>query len=82
MAFPASNRLKQDAHQLVGQGKRRATKSRPKAVGSGIFGRSANFNKCRSEIAGDVIAGVAIDLVGLDVRATFGESGLNSGRII
>ena len=34
------------------------------------------------EVAGDVISGVAVDHVSMDVRATFGESGLNSGRII
>ena len=34
------------------------------------------------EVAGDVIYGVAVDYVGMDVRATFGESGLDSGRII
>ena len=33
----------------------------------------------RSEVAGDVISCVAVGYVGLDVRATFGESGLNSG---
>ena len=74
--------LQQEAHQLVGQAQRRATKIRPETVGSGIFGRFPNFNKCRSEVAGDVISGVAVDYVGMDVRATFGESGLNSGRII
>ena len=66
----------------MGQAKRRATKIRLKAVGSGIFGRFPNFAKRRSEVAGDVISGVAVDYVGMDVRATFGESGLNSGRII
>ena len=30
----------------------------------------------------DVISGVAVDYVNMDVRATFGESGLNGGRII
>ena len=67
---------------MVGQVKRRATKIRPKAVGSGIFGRFPNFDKCPSEVAGDVISGVAVDYVGVDVRATFGDSGLNSVRII
>ena len=51
---------KQDAHQLVRQAKRRATKIRPKAVGSGTFGRFANFDRYRSEAAGDVISGVAV----------------------
>ena len=64
------------------QAKRRATKIRPKAIGSGIFGRFPNFDKCRSEVAGDVMSGVAVHYVGMDVRSTFGESGLNSGRII
>ena len=36
----------------------------------------------RSEVAGDVISGVAVEYVVMDVRATFGESALNSGRII
>ena len=36
----------------MGQSKRRATKIRPKAVGNGIFGRFANFDKFQSEIAG------------------------------
>ena len=62
--------------------KRRATKSRPKAVGSGILSRFLNFDKCRSEVAGDVISGVAVESVGMDVRVTFGESVLNSGQII
>ena len=51
----------QDAYQLVGQAKRRPNKIRPKAVGSGIFDRFANFDKCRSEAAGDVISGAAVD---------------------
>ena len=66
----------------MGQAKRRATKIRPKSVGSGIFGRFRNFYNCRSEVAGDVISGVAVDYVGMDVCTTFGESGLNSDRII
>ena len=45
------------------------------------FCRFANFDKCRSEVPSDVISGVAVYYVGMDVRATFGESGLNSGRI-
>ena len=66
----------------MGQAKRRATKIRAKFVAGGIFGRFANFGKCRSKIAGNVISGGAVDHVGTDVRATVGESGLNSGRII
>ena len=67
---------------LVGQAKRRATKIRPKAVGSGTFGRFPNFDKCRSEVSGDVLSGAAVHYVVMDVRSTFGESVLNSGRII
>ena len=37
----------QDAHQLVGQAKRRATKIWPTAVEGGIFDRFAHFDKCR-----------------------------------
>ena len=51
-------------------------------MGSDIFGRFPNVDKCRSEEAGDVISGAAVGHVGTDVSATFGESGLNSGRII
>ena len=40
------------------------------------------LDKCRLEVAGDVISGVAVDYVGMNVRASFGETGLNSGRII
>ena len=47
--------------QLVGQAKRCGTKIQPKAVGVGIFGRFSNFGKCRSEVAGDVISGLAVD---------------------
>ena len=58
----------------MGQVKRRATKIRPQAVVSGIFGRS--------EGAGDVISRLVVHYVGMDVRATFGESGLNIGRMV
>ena len=44
---------KQDAHQLVGQAKRRTTKIRHKAVGGSIFGQFSNFDKFRSEVACD-----------------------------
>ena len=50
-----------DAHQLVGWVKLSTTKIRPKAIGSSIFGRFLNFDKCRSEVTGVVIAGVAVD---------------------
>ena len=41
-----------------------------------------NFDKCLSEVAGDVISCVAEDEVSKDVRAAFGEFGLYSCRII
>ena len=72
----------QDAHQLVRQAKRRAAKIRPRAVGGGVFGRFSNIDKYRSEVAGDIISGAAIDYVGTDVCATCSGSGLNSGRNI
>ena len=54
---------KQEAHHMVGQTKRCATKIRQKVVGSGIFVPFPNFDKCQSDVAGDVIFGVAIDYV-------------------
>ena len=63
-------------------GQVKCSKIRPHAVGSGIFGRFPNCDKCRSEVAGDVIPCVAVDDVGMDVRATLGDSGLDSGPII
>ena len=69
----------QDAHQLVEQAKRRATKNRPKAIGGGIFGRFSNLVKCRPEVAGEVISGVTVSRV---VVTKLGDSRLNGGRII
>ena len=46
---------------------------------SAIF---SNFDKCRPEAPGDVISGMALDHVGMDVTASLGGSRLNSGRII
>ena len=41
---------------------RRVTEIQPKAVRGSIFGRFiSNFDKCKPEVAGDVIAGVSID---------------------
>ena len=42
----------------------------------------SNFDKCRPEVAGDVISGAALVYVRVDVRAKFGDSRLNNGRII
>ena len=53
-----------------------------KAVGCGNFGRFTNLDKCRPKATGDVISGMAVDHLGTDVRASFGEYKLNSGRII
>ena len=55
---------------------------RPKAIGCCIFEHLCNFDKCRLEVACDVISGVAVDKVGLGVYARFGDSRLNSSRII
>ena len=38
----------------------RHSNSRKKAAKGGIFGRVANFDKCRSELARDVISGMAV----------------------
>ena len=57
--------MQQEAHELLGQAKRRATKIRPNAVGSCIFGRLPNFDKCRSEVASGVTSDVAVDYVSM-----------------
>ena len=79
---PVDQRVKQDDHQLVGQAKRCATQIRSKAIRSGIFCSFANSDKCRSEVAGDVISGVAVDYVSVDVHARLGASELRGGRVI
>ena len=61
----------------LGQQKSHSTKIRPKAVGGGILGRFSNVDKCRPEVAGDVIFGTAVDLVGMDVSAKCGDSTIN-----
>ena len=43
---------------------------------------SSNFDKCRPEVADDVISSEAVDYVGMDVCEKFGDSILNIGRII
>ena len=50
-------------------------KKRPEAAIS-------NFHQCRPEARGDVISGMDVDSVGVDVCAKIGDSRLNSGRII
>ena len=42
----------------------------------------SNTDKCRPEVAGDVISCLAVESVGMEVRAKHGDSRLNSGRII
>ena len=42
-----------------------------------MVGFSFNFDNCRLKVAGDVISGVAVDLVGVDVRVKFGDSRSN-----
>ena len=41
-----------------------------------------NFDKCCPVAAGDVISGRAVESVGMDVRAKFRDSRLNSDQII
>ena len=41
-----------------------------------------NFDKYRPEVADDVISGVTLDYVSVDVLARVGDSRLNSGLII
>ena len=68
----------QEAHQLVGAGKYSATKIWHKAIGGSIF----NFDKCRPKVADNVISGMALYYVGMDVRTKFGNSRLNCGQTI
>ena len=53
-----------------------------KAVGCGIFGHFSNFDKCRPEVAGEVVSGTALDYVGLDVPVKCGDSKSNGSRDI
>ena len=54
--------------------KHRATKMRPNAIRGDIFGRFANFDRYRPEVARDVISGVVVDPTGLKVHVKFGDS--------
>ena len=42
----------------------------------------SNFDKCRPEVADDVISGVATYKVGVDDHVKFGDTTFNGGRII
>ena len=44
-----------------GQAKCRVTKIRPKAIGSGIFGRILNYDNYRPEVACDAISDISVD---------------------
>ena len=56
-----------------------ATYTKPELAFSAV---SSNFEKCRPEEAGDVISGMALDYVGMDVPAKLGNSRSNgSGDI-
>ena len=56
-----ANQQQEEAHQLVGQAKRHATEILHKVVGGGIFDRFfSNFEKCRPEVADDVIDVIVI----------------------
>ena len=46
-----------------------------KAVRCRIFSPFSNVDNFRPEVASDVISGVVVDYVGVDVRATFGNLG-------
>ena len=52
---------------------------RPKAL---HFRPFSNFDKCRLEVAGDVISGVAVDWISVDVCTKFGDSVSNRSRYI
>ena len=50
------------------------------AVGGGIFGRYLNFVNCQPDVVSDVISGLAVQLVGMDVCANSGDSRLKSSE--
>ena len=57
-------------------------KFNPKSSEAAFSAVFSNIDNCRPQIASDVISGVSLGYVGVDVRAKFGDSRLNSGRII
>ena len=73
---------KQDAHQLVGQAKRCATKIRPKVIGSIILDRFSNVENFRPVVDSDVISGVVVEPAGVKVRVTYVDSRSNCSRDI
>ena len=73
--FAVLSLLKTRCPPVGGAAKRRTTKFDPKPSDAGICGHFSNFDKYRSEVASDVMFVV-------DVHATFGGSGLNSGRMV
>ena len=54
----------------------------PGTIKGGPFDYFSNIYKCRPDVAGDVISGVAVACVGIVIRAKFCHSTLNKGRII
>ena len=61
----------QEAHQLVGQAKRHI---RPKVVWAAVSTIFSNCDIYRPEVADDVVTGMAVEQVGLDVRGKFCDS--------
>ena len=53
----------------------------PKPSNAAFLGLFSD-ERCRSEVTGDVISGMAIGEAGMDIRAKFGDSELNVGQII
>ena len=62
---------------LRGAGKRRTIKFDPRPSNAAFSAVFLDFDKCRSDVARDVITSVAAQYVGMDVHATFDCSGLN-----
>ena len=52
-------------------------KFEPKLSEAALSATFSNFDKCRSEVAGDVISDVAEEYVTIDVRVKCGDSRLN-----
>ena len=50
------------------------------AVGGGIFDRFFNFDKCQQEVVSDIITGMAVQDVNLDLCGNFGDSRLKQSE--
>ena len=66
----------------MGQAKCRSAKIGLKAIRGDIFVHFSNFDICWREVADDALTSMAVEYIGIDDHEKFGDSALNSGRII